>query len=147
MRLNTQTDYALRLLMHLAVNPGTLVTIAEVSEHYGISKNHLMKIAQTLGRLGYIDTVRGRAGGLRLGYPAGRINVGTVVRHIEGDFALVECFAGRDGTCRITAACRLTSVLRQAVEAFLDVLDQYTVENLVADNSQLWKLLKSEAAQ
>ncbi|USG60166.1 Rrf2 family transcriptional regulator [Sneathiella marina] len=145
MRLNTQTDYALRLLMHLAVNPGTLVTIAEVSEHYGISKNHLMKIAQTLGQLGYIDTVRGRAGGLRLAYPAARINVGTIVRHIEGDFALVECFAGRDGTCRITAACRLSSVLKQAVEAFLQVLDQYSVENLVADNSQLWKLLKSEA--
>lgn len=144
MRLNTQTDYALRLLMHLAVNPGMLVTIAKVSEHYGISKNHLMKIAQTLGQLGYIETVRGRAGGLRLAYPAAQINVGDVVRHMEGDFALVECFSGRDGKCQIKGACRLTSVLRQAIDAFIEVLDKHTIENLIADNSQLWKLLESE---
>jgi Rrf2 family transcriptional regulator, nitric oxide-sensitive transcriptional repressor len=144
MRLNTQTDYALRLLMHLAVNPETLATIAEISEKYGISKNHLMKIAQNLGQLGYIKTVRGRAGGLQLAYPADEINIGDVVRHMEGDFALVECFAGRDGQCRIAGACRLTSLLRQAIDAFIEVLNKHTLENLIADNSQLWKLLKSE---
>ncbi|MEM9494764.1 MAG: Rrf2 family transcriptional regulator [Pseudomonadota bacterium] len=146
MKLNLQTDYALRLLMHLAVNEDSLVTIAEVAKRYDISKNHLMKVAHILGKEGVIDTVRGRSGGLRLAAPSSAINVGRVVRLMEADLALVECFQGPDGGCAITPACRLKHILNKALNAFLDVLDQYTVEDLVQRNDALKKLLFKEVA-
>lgn len=145
MRLNVQTDYALRLLMQLAVNDEHLTTIAEVAEVFGISKNHLMKVANVLGRSGLIETVRGRSGGLRLARPAPDIRVGDVVRQMEGDLALAECF--RSGNrCLITPACRLKSVLTDAMEAFLSVLDQHTLDDLVARNPDLHTLLHQDAA-
>lgn len=146
MRLNVQTDYALRLLMHLAVNPDALVTIAEAADRYGISRNHLMKVAHILGREEFIETVRGRSGGLRLARPAREICVGDVVRCIEGDFALVECFQDGKEECLITPACKLKGVLHQAMAAFLTVLDQYTIHHLVTRNPDLKILLGSEAA-
>lgn len=146
MRLNVQSDYALRLLMDLAVNRDRLMTIADVAERFGISKNHLMKVANTLGRNGAIETVRGRAGGLRLGRPASEITVGEVVCCMEGDFAIVECFQGGKGQCLITPACRLKGVLHEAMEAFLAVLDRYTIEDLVKRNPALKALLDMEAA-
>ncbi len=146
MRLNVQTDYALRLLMHLAVNRGKLVTIAEVSERYAISRNHLMKVAHALGREGFVETVRGRAGGLRLAKPAQEIKVGDVVRRMEGDFAIVECFQNGKGECLVTPACKLKGVLHEALGAFLATLDDYSIQNLVARNPGLRTLLASEAA-
>ena len=146
MRLNLQTDYALRLLMHLAVNADTLSTIADVAARYGISKNHLMKVAHILGKEGVIETVRGRAGGLRLARPAEEIVIGDVVRLMEADLAIVECFQGGDGQCLITPGCRLKGVLTEALEAFLSVLDQYTVDQLTRRNSKLRALLLTEAA-
>jgi len=146
MRLNVQTDYALRLVMDLAVNHEQLVTIADVAKRVGISKNHLMKVANTLGREGGIETGRGRSGGLRLGRPPSEIIVGDVVRCMEMDFAVVECFKGRDGKCLITPACRLTGVLYDAVQAFIAVLDRYTVEDLVKRNPSLLALLNPKAA-
>ncbi|MEO1241960.1 MAG: Rrf2 family transcriptional regulator [Pseudomonadota bacterium] len=146
MRLNLQTDYALRLLMHLAVNEDHLSTIAEVAEQYAISKNHLMKVAHTLGREGVIETVRGRSGGLRLACPASKIVVGRIVRLMEADLALVECFQGGANECVITPACRLKGMLGEAVDAFLSILDQYTIENLVRRNRKLNTLLRVEAA-
>jgi Rrf2 family nitric oxide-sensitive transcriptional repressor len=104
MRLNLQSDYALRLLMHLAVNQGERVTIAEVADRYGISRNHLMKVAYVLGRERFIATARGRSGGLQLARAPASIVIGDVVRRMEGDFALVECFPNGDGTCPITRA-------------------------------------------
>jgi Rrf2 family nitric oxide-sensitive transcriptional repressor len=145
MRLNLQSDYALRLLMHLAVNQRELVTIAAVAERYRISRNHLMKVAHVLGREGIIETVRGRSGGLRLARPARSIVIGDVVRRMEGDFALVECFPGGNGACLITPACRLKKVLHEAVQAFLTVLDQYTIDDLVRDNARLRGLLEVAA--
>jgi len=146
MRLNVQSDYALRLLMHLAVNRNALVTIAEVAERYRISRNHLMKVAYVLGREGFIETVRGRSGGLRLGRRPKDIFVGDVVRRMEGDFALVECFQDGKSQCLITPACKLKGVLHEAMAAFLAVLDQYTIHNLVTRNPDLKVLLGSEAA-
>lgn len=146
MRLNLQTDYALRLLMHLAVNEDRLCTIAEVAERYDISKNHLMKVAHLLGREGFIETVRGRSGGLRLARPASEINVGDVVRRMEADFAIVECFEGGAGECMITPACRLKGVLNEAVKAFLGALDRYSLADLVRRNVRLRVLLEEEAA-
>ncbi len=146
MRLNLQTDYALRLLMHLAVNEDRLCTIAETAERYDISKNHLMKVAHLLGREGFIETVRGRTGGLRLARPPAAINVGDVVRRMEADFAIVECFPGGAGECLITPSCRLKSVLNEALNAFLAVLDGYTLGDLVRRNGRLRQLLEEEAA-
>jgi len=136
-RLTTYTDYGLRLLMYVALKGGELATIQEVADAYGISKNHLMKVAYDLGRHGYLETVRGRGGGLRLARPTERIGLGDVVRSMEEDFTLVECFApGADG-CRITRACRLKGVLGEALKAYLAVLDGYTLADLTTRNSAL----------
>ena len=146
MRLNTQSDYALRLLMQLAVNQETLITISEVSERFRISRNHLMKIAQALGQHGFIESVRGRSGGLRLASPPEEISIGAVVRKMEGDFALVECLPGGSGQCIISSACRLTGIMSEALEAFLQVLDGYTINDLCGQNSKLAKILNMRAA-
>ncbi|GJL91703.1 RrF2 family transcriptional regulator [Hyphococcus sp.] len=146
MRLNLQTDYALRLLMHLAVHKDGPATIAEVADRYSISKNHLMKVANALGREGLIDTERGRSGGLRIAPDGLDVRVGDVVRLMEADMALVECFEGGKGECLITPACRLKGVLKDAVDAFLGVLDQYTVKDLVNRNVKLRALLGGRAA-
>lgn len=146
MRLNVQSDYALRLLMHLAVNRDRLTTIAEIADRYAISKNHLMKVANHLGRDGFIETVRGRSGGLRLARSPAAIVVGDVVRRMEGDFALVECFEAGTGTCLITPSCRLKGVLRSAMEAFLSELDNHTIHDLASDNIGLRILLTEDAA-
>lgn len=146
MRLNLQSDYALRLLMQVAASDGELVTIHEVAERFGISENHLMKVAHTLGRQGIIATVRGRAGGMRLARAADTIRIGDVVRRMEGDLALVECFPGGAGNCLIVRACRLKGVLHEALDAFMSVLDRYTLADLTADNPKLRGLLGNEAA-
>lgn len=132
MQLTRHSDYALRLLMRLALEPDGLVTIQEVSAAYGISRNHLMKIALGLGRHGFIETLRGRGGGLRLARPPAEIGVGAVLRTTEDSFALVECFDGAHNRCVITGACRLRGALREALQAFLAVLDGYTLADLVA---------------
>ncbi len=146
MRLNVQSDYALRLLMHLAVRDGELVTIAEVAERFQVSKNHLMKIASLLAREGYIDAARGRSGGLKLAKPAKQVRVGDVVRCMEADFAIVECFQEGNSQCLIMPCCKLQRVLGEAVEAFLAILDRYSLDDLVRRNPDLRLLLGKEAA-
>lgn len=129
MRLTNFSDYALRVLMYAAVRDGALVTIEETAGRYGISRTHLMKVANLLTRSGYLTAVRGRTGGLRLGKPPDKIGLGDVVRATEPDFDLVECFAG--GRCRITPNCRLRGVLGEALAAFVSTLDRYTLADLV----------------
>lgn len=140
MRLTFSTDYALRLLMLVGLDRDRLVTIEEVADRFGISKNHLMKVAHQLGQTGYLQTVRGRNGGLRLGKTPDQIVVGEVVRKIEPDFAVVEC-QNPAGYCRITPCCTLRSAMREAVQAFLEKLDQYTLEDLLRPKSKLRRLL------
>lgn len=146
MRLNMQSDYALRMLMYLAVNAQRACTIEEIATRYGISRNHLMKVSQALGCIGLVKATRGRSGGLRLATGAASTSLGDVVRRVEADFALVECFAGRSGACLVTPACRLKGVLAEALDAFLAVLDRYTIEDLVAANPRLQTLLSHETA-
>lgn len=136
MRLTIQTDYALRMLMFLAIQGEGRSSIREISTAYGISENHLMKITQRLASAGYIDALRGRNGGLRLGREATSIRVGEIVREVEPDFALVECF-GASNQCPITPACVLKRALDEARKAFLAVLDQYTLASLVAQPRRL----------
>ena len=140
MRLTFSTDYALRLLMLVGLETEHLVTIEEVADRFGISKNHLMKVAYQLGQAGYLETVRGRNGGLRLGKAPSQIVVGEVVRRMEPDFAVVEC-QNPTGYCRITPSCVLRSAMRDAVQAFLGKLDQYTLQDLLRPKSKLRHLL------
>ncbi|MDR2871483.1 MAG: Rrf2 family transcriptional regulator [Xanthomonadaceae bacterium] len=130
MKLTDYTDYSLRVLIYVAVHPDEPITIQQISDAFGIPKNHLVKIVQNLGQRGYLLTMRGRSGGVRLGRPAVEINIGEVVRATEPDFGVVECF--RDGNrCVITRACGLRGILHQALRAYLDVLDGYSLQDLV----------------
>ena len=140
MRLTLYTDYSLRLLMLVGLEAKHLVTIEEVADRFDISKNHLMKVAYQLGQAGYLETVRGRNGGLRLGKVPSQIVVGEVVRRMEPDFAVVEC-ENPAGYCRITPSCVLRSAMRKAVQAFLGKLDQYTLEDLLRPKLKLRQLL------
>ena len=144
MRHTVQTDYALRILMFLAARPEALTTIAEIARAYGISKNHLMKIVQRLARVGLIDAMRGRCGGLKLGRPAHDITVGEVVRLVEEDFRLVECFDPEQNRCVVTDACLLKHTLKDALDAYLAVLDRRTLADLVARPVELNRLLMVE---
>jgi len=132
MRLTTMTDYAMRLLMYLAHNPDRLCTIAEVAAAYGVSEAHLMKVTHQLGLAGFLETVRGKGGGMRLAAPPAAVNLGEVVRAIEPDFALVECF-GNGNRCSLTEYCRLAGIFGGALEAFLSHLDGHTLADLVPD--------------
>ena len=130
MRLTSMTDYALRLLMYVALHPDRLCTIGEISRAYGISEAHLMKITHQLGLQGWVQTVRGKGGGMRLAHAAKDINLGSVVRGIEPDFMLVECFAA-DSACVLTGSCRLASVLDDALRNFLSHLDRFTLRDIL----------------
>jgi Rrf2 family nitric oxide-sensitive transcriptional repressor len=127
MRLTQYTDYAMRVLLYLGARPEKLCAISEISRAYGISQNHLMKVVNDLVRQGYVASVRGRFGGIRLGRAPGEINVGAVIRHTEDGFDLVDC-----GNCIIAPACGLTGALHQALAAFMQVLDGYTLADLLA---------------
>ncbi|MGQ9371205.1 Rrf2 family transcriptional regulator [Azospirillum sp. ST 5-10] len=143
MRLSTYTDYALRLLMCLALRQDGLITIQDVAERYGISKSHLMKVAQHLSQAGYVHAVRGRNGGLRLGRPAEHIRLGDVVRLTEEDLSVVECMAGigDEGACPLIPACVLKTALHEALQGFLAVLDRYTLADVVKPRNALARLL------
>lgn len=141
MRLTAYTDYSLRMLMYLALNEERLPTIAEIAAAHGISRNHLMKVAYDLGQAGYVETVRGRKGGLRLGRKAEAIGLGEIVRLTEPDMDLAPCFAASTAVCAVQPACKLRSVLHMAVKAFLEVLDRHTLADLVANRDQLAALL------
>jgi Rrf2 family nitric oxide-sensitive transcriptional repressor len=136
MRLTTHTDYALRMLMFLGLTEGRRASIRDIAHCYGISENHLMKVAHRLGMLGFIETIRGRNGGLRLARSPDRIGIGEVVRRTEEDLALVECF-GTANSCRIAGGCALRGVLDEALGAFLSVLDRYTLQDLLRPRARL----------
>ena len=127
MRLTRYTDYSLRVLMYLGARPDRLARIGEISEAYGISRNHLMKVVQDLVRLGFVTSVRGRKGEIRLARAPEEINVGAVVRATEDSFQVAPC-----ETCVIAPACGLKCALDEAVRAFLAVLDAYTLATLPA---------------
>ncbi len=142
MRLTRYTDYAMRVLLYLASKPDDrLSSIGEIARGYGISQNHLMKVVNDLVRAGYIESVRGRFGGIRLARDAGTINVGQVVRHTEDGFDLVDC----DG-CIIAPACGLTGVLHEATSAFMAVLDSYSLADVQAGRNDLLGLFAVPAA-
>lgn len=136
MQLNQQTDYALRVLLLLAeqesVETQHLYTIKEIAEFHQISRNHLMKIVNSLAEQGYVQSQRGRNGGVKLGRSSKDINIGEVVRSMENSWALVECFSPVGSHCRIQGRCRLQSVLQQALHAFWSQLDQFSLADVSA---------------
>ena len=140
MRLTLHTDYALRLLMLLAMEPDGLHTVEEVARRYGISRNHLTKVAQTLAQAGFIDSARGRGGGLRLARPATAINLGAVVRATEDSLDVVECFDREHNTCVVAPACGLRGVLDEALHAFLNVLNRYSLADLLRNPRSLGRM-------
>lgn len=141
MKLTRYTDYALRVLLYLGARPERLCSISEMSRAYGVSQNHLMKVVHDLGKAGFVTSVRGRLGGIRLARLPGEIIIGSVVRHTEEGFNLADC-----GGCIIAPACGLTGVLREALAAFMAVLDGYTLNDMLAKRSDMLALFAPKAA-
>ena len=146
MKLTAFTDYSLRVLIYLATDTSRRATISEIAESFGVSENHLIKVVHFLGRQGWIETVRGKGGGILLARPAEQINVGKVVRDTEGAAVPAECFAEDGGSCVIDGCCRLKGVLGEAVKAFYAVLDHYTLADLVVNRRALGKVLMMRQA-
>ncbi len=141
MRLTIRTNLALRTLMMCAVNDGRTVRKHEIAEACNASENHLAQVINTLGQLEFVETVRGRHGGLRLGLPKERIAVGAVFRAFESGVPFAECFDPNANTCPLTTSCRLRGALRAALEAFYTTLDRISLAELIDDNAGLTHLL------
>ena len=141
MRLTKYTDYALRTLIYIGVNQDRTCTIPEIAQSYDISRNHLMKIVHQMGKAGFIETVRGRGGGIRLGRAPALITVGEIVRVTEEDLNVVECFDPAKNQCQISTACVLSSSIGNALAAFLEVLDKVTLDDVIRPEKELAILL------
>lgn len=142
MHLTLFSDYALRVALYLGCHPGALVSVDEISRAYGISRNHLVKVVQTLNDLGVVESRRGRGGGMRLAVDPSALNVGWLIRRTEPHFNLVECFDAEANHCPIAPACGLKAALHRAREAFLDVLDEYSLDQFLTRRSELSLLLE-----
>ncbi|AKT38662.1 RrF2 family transcriptional regulator [Chondromyces crocatus] len=138
MRLTLHTDYALRALLYVGMRPDALVSIRQIAEAYGVSENHMVKVVHRLGQGGFIETLRGRGGGLRLARSPTEIRIGDVIRWTEEDMALVACFQKEPtyGGCILTGACGLQALLGEALEAFMAVLDRATLAELLPTAEQ-----------
>lgn len=141
MRMTAHTDYALRMLIHLALCKERSCTVNDVAETFGLSRNHLLKVAYNLRKMGLVHAARGRSGGISLAAAATDINIGGVIRRMEEDFSVVECLQRDGGTCLISPACRLKSIAAEALEAYLGVFDRYTLADLVRNEAALIVLL------
>jgi Rrf2 family nitric oxide-sensitive transcriptional repressor len=134
MQLTLHTDYALRVLIYLAQKGDDLATISEIADFYKISRNHLVKVVHHLAQEKFIHTTRGKHGGMRLARDPNLISIGEVVRRMEPNFDIVECFSNSNQPCTVTPICTLKEVLHRASNEFLALLDQYTVADAVVQN-------------
>ncbi|AGA30696.1 RrF2 family transcriptional regulator [Singulisphaera acidiphila] len=141
MHLTQFSDYSLRLVLYLACHPGQVVSVDAISRAYGISKHHLVKVVQTVTELGVVEAQRGRGGGMRLAMSPAEINIGWLIRRTEPHFYLVECFDPEMNTCPIAPSCGLKGALHRAQQAFLTVLDEYTLDQFMAQRADLVVLL------
>lgn len=141
MQLTLHTDYALRVLIYLSLQPEKVVTIDQVTEFYQISRNHLVKVVHNLSSKGLIHTTRGKHGGMQLSRPPEEITIGEVVRKIEANFDIVECFSSQNQKCHIVPVCELKSVLQQAANNFLQFLDQYSLADAIKSKSDIKEIL------
>ena len=141
MKLTAFTDYSLRVLVYLAADPTRRATIAEIGTAYDIKENHLTKVVHQLAKCGWVETTRGKGGGLRLAKPAREIGLGDVVRDTEGKDMPAECFGPDESSCAIAHCCRLQGVLAEAVRAFHGVLDRYTLADIARNRNALAAVL------
>jgi Rrf2 family nitric oxide-sensitive transcriptional repressor len=146
MKLTAFTDYSLRVLIYLAANPEHRATIAEICSAFDINENHLTKVVHHLAKRGWVETVRGKGGGLMLAKPAHEVCVGKVVRDSEGQAVPAECFATEQSNCAIVKVCRLKGVLAEAVDAFYAVLDRYTLADIAHNRKALSGILHFQRA-
>jgi Rrf2 family nitric oxide-sensitive transcriptional repressor len=142
MQLTQYTDYALRTLIALGLAPREMKTVTAVADAYGISRHHLVKVVARLAECGYIETLRGKGGGMRLARAPRDIRIGMVVRDMEAELGLVECLTQGGGSCVISPACRVQGLLREATVAFLEALDQHTLEDMLRQPQPLARLLR-----
>lgn len=131
MHLTIFTDYGLRTLMFLAAHPDRLCSVKEVAEAYGISRNHLVKVVHRLAQLGYIESSKGKGGGIKLAQPPEKLKLGDLVRALEPNMNIVECFNRDTNTCRVTGSCQLKHYLFDAKQAFLSSLDNRTLADTI----------------
>ncbi|MGB0410318.1 MAG: RrF2 family transcriptional regulator [Pikeienuella sp.] len=143
MQLSKFSDYALRTLMHLAVAEDNVLTTRQIAAIHDAKYNHLTKVTQWLAREGYVTSIRGRTGGIRLARPMEDISVGDVVRRLESQTELVECMRADGGACILSPCCGLTGALAKAQSAFFEVLDGYTLADISGGDSRMRKLLAS----
>ncbi|MBE1555130.1 RrF2 family transcriptional regulator [Sporosarcina limicola] len=142
MRLTMYTDFSLRVLIYLgAKEPEAISTVQEISDTFHISKNHLTKVVHELGKMGLIETIRGRGGGIRLKVEPENINIGELVRKTEDDFQLVECFNSGTNSCILSPVCKLKGALYEALVAYLAVLDSYTIADFIVNKDELSSIL------
>lgn len=141
MYLTQFSDYSLRVLIFAGTYPDRLVTIAEIATAYQISENHLMKVVHRLAKIGVLETIRGKGGGMRLAHAPADINIGTVVRQTENDQPLVECFDHTSSKCCIAPACQLKFILKKAENAFYAVLDEFTLADMLQNPVQMARLI------
>lgn len=141
MRLTTFSDYSLRALTYLGLRRDRLATIPEIAAAYGVSENHLMKVVQHLVASGFVESVRGKGGGLRLARPPETIGIGEVIRRTEERLALAECFDPQHSSCCIAGTCALQGILGRALGAFFAVLDEYTLADLLRPRGGLARVL------
>lgn len=147
MELTKFSDYSLRALIYLGLNSDRIVSLAEIADAYDISRNHLVKIGSHLAQQGYIETLRGKGGGIRLAKPPTEIVVGTLVRSTKNNSRLVECFDPATNQCRIASCCSLKSVLRKAEAAFFAELDKVTLADLLRGRNRLKEALSLTPVQ
>lgn len=149
MRLTNFTDYTLRVLIYLGAHreEDSLATIGDIASAYGISENHLMKVVHHLAKQGYVETVRGKGGGVRLARAPAEINVGAVIRDAEEDLALVECFQPGNHNCPISPVCTLRGVLADAMGAFFEVLDGQTLADLMQPRAKMVRIFRDDGRQ
>jgi len=141
MRLNTFTDYSLRVLIYVALQPERRATVDEITAAFGVKRNHLTKVVHFLGRCGWLRTVRGKGGGIQLAVPPEHIGIGDVVRRAEGADLPAECFDREHNRCTIVRACQLKGVLHEAVQAFHAVLDRHTLADITRNRQALVRLV------
>ncbi|AMV40550.1 Rrf2 family transcriptional regulator [Planctomyces sp. SH-PL62] len=141
MHLTQFSDYAMRAVLYLGSRGDRLASVEEISRAYGISRHHLVRVAQTLTELGVVTAQRGRGGGMRLAMQPSAINIGWLIRSTEPHFDIVECFRPESNTCPIAPACGLKGALHRARDAFLAVLDEYTLDQFLTRKDELIPLL------
>ncbi len=138
MQLTSFTDYGLRTLMYVAARSEHTTSVKEIAEHYGISRNHLVKVVHRLSQLGYIETTKGKGGGIKIAKDAEKLRLGDLIAQLEPNMNMVECFDAKTNTCRITGSCQLKHYLFEATQNFINTMNKYTLADTVQNKNLLF---------